>query len=147
MPKHYPTPTKFMPKHPIKYIGDVNNITSRSSWELRFMKWADSNVNVIKWASEEVIIPYHSPVDNRQHRYFTDFAIQVKNKTGELKKYIIEIKPDIQTRMPNRGKRTTNKYLTELSTYATNQAKWFAADKFCKQRGMEFMILTEKHLF
>jgi hypothetical protein len=137
----------FTPTNPHKYVGNATNITYRSSWELKFMKWADTNPSVEFWNSEEIIIPYLSPVDNRMHRYFTDFAIQVKNRMGDTKKYIVEIKPEAQTVPPKRGKRTTNKYVEALSTYAVNQAKWKQADQFCKKNGMEFMVLTEKHLF
>ncbi len=137
----------FKPRFPEKYVGNVNNIVYRSSWELKFMKWADTNPSVIKWASEEIVIPYISPVDMRQHRYFTDFAIQVKTRTGELKKYIVEIKPDAQTKPPIKGKRSTDKYVNELATYAVNQSKWKAAEEFCKKNAMQFMVLTEKHLY
>ena len=143
----YPTPTRFTPKHPEKYIGDINNITSRSSWELKFMKWADHNPSVLKWCSEEIIILYLSPVDGRQHRYFTDFAIIVDRGEGVTQKYLIEIKPEVQTLPPKRGKRTTNKYTESLATYAVNLSKWQAATEFCKRQGMHFMILTEKHLY
>ena len=36
--------------------------------------------------------------------------------------------------------------LYEQSMYVKNQAKWQAATEFCKRKGLEFIILTEKHL-
>lgn len=138
---------RFTPKHPSKYIGDPNNIVYRSSWELKFMKWADNNPSVVRWNSEEVILPYISPLDMKPHRYFVDFAIQVKNNSGDIKSYLVEIKPEAQTMPPKRGKRKTDKYLQDLSTYEVNQAKWKQASSFCKKNGMEFIVLTEKHLF
>jgi hypothetical protein len=137
----------FTPKNPRKYVGKVGDIYYRSSWELKFMKWADANPSVEYWNSEEIVIPYMSPVDNRMHRYFTDFAIQVIKKDGTKKKYIVEIKPEAQTLPPKKGKRSTDKYINELSTYAVNKSKWSAADNFCKKNGLEFIVLTEKHLF
>lgn len=137
----------FKPKNPHKYVGNATNIFYRSSWELKFMKWADTNPNVEKWNSEEVVIPYLSPVDNAMHRYFVDFAVLVKKQNGEMKRYLVEIKPDIQTQPPKKGKRSTDKYIKDLSTYAVNQAKWKQADSFCKKNGMEFIVLTEKHLY
>lgn len=111
------------------------------------MKWADTNPSVLKWCSEEIIILYLSPVDGRQHRYFTDFAIIVDRGNSVTQKYLIEIKPEVQTLPPKRGKRTTNKYTESLATYAVNLSKWQAATEFCKRQGMHFMILTEKHLY
>lgn len=137
---------KFTPKNPEKYVGDVTNIIYRSSWELKFIKWCDSNPAVIKYASEELVIPYLSPVDQKIHRYFVDFVIMVKTRSGDIKKYAVEIKPEAQT-IPPKQRKQTKKYLTEMSTYMVNQAKWKAADEFCKTKGLEFIVLTEKHLF
>lgn len=137
----------FIPKHPEKYVGNVNNIVFRSSWERKFLLWADNNPAVIKYASEEIVIPYHSPVDQKMHRYFTDFAIRVRTKNGEEKNYLIEIKPEIQTKPPKPRTRNTNKYINELSTYAVNQAKWNAAVEYCNKNNMTFQILTERDLF
>ena len=50
-------------------------------------------------------IPYVSPVDRRVHRYFPDFIIQVRERTGNIKKYVIEVKPFKQTQPPQKGKK------------------------------------------
>lgn len=91
---------KFSPKNYKKYKGDPTNIIYRSSWELTFMKYCDSNPNVLEWGSEEIVIPYKSPLDNRYHRYFVDFYIKVQEKGGAIKKYLIEVKPKKQTVAP-----------------------------------------------
>jgi hypothetical protein len=135
----------FTPKNPKKYNGDPNNIIYRSSWENRVMKWLDEHPNVIWWNSEELIIPYRSPVDNKMHRYFPDFIVKMRKKDGLVMTYVIEIKPDSQTKIPTQ-KRRTKRYLQEAATYAVNQEKWRAADIFCKEHGWEFLVLTEKHL-
>jgi len=75
----------FKPKNPQKYVGDPTNIVYRSSWECKVMSWLDRNPSIISWASEELIIPYKSPVDNRFHRYFPDFYIKSENKIIEVK--------------------------------------------------------------
>ena len=121
-------------------------IIYRSLWELKFMKWCDSHDHIVEWGSEEIVVPYRSPLDGRVHRYFPDFYIKVKNKNGTMKKYIIEIKPKKQTLEPKQPKRRTKRYLTEVTTYVTNQAKWEAAREWCLDRGLEFPILTEEHL-
>tara|TARA_Y100000004_G_C8889270_1_gene401199 strand:- start:229 stop:567 length:339 start_codon:yes stop_codon:yes gene_type:complete len=110
------------------------------------MVWCDLNENVINWGSEEIVIPYVSPVDNRVHRYFPDFYVRARTKDGRIKKFIIEIKPKRQTTPPKKQKRATKKYLSEVKTYAVNDAKWKAAKEYCLDRRMEFMILTEKEL-
>ena len=132
---------KYRVSNPRKYKGDARNVVYRSSWEYKFMQWCDSHPSVEEWASEEIIIPYISPVDGKRHRYFPDFYVKVGNK-----KYIAEVKPSYQTKEPKTQKRNTKKYISEVMTYAVNQAKFKAADEFCKDHGWEFMIVTEKEL-
>lgn len=137
---------KYRPVNRRKYKGDWKNIVYRSLWELKFMKMCDADSKVIEWGSEEIIIPYISPVDNRMHRYFPDFYVKTRLPDGKFKKYIIEIKPLKQTAPPKQQKRHTKKYLAEVKTYAINEAKWTAALHFCKRNDCEFKILTEKEL-
>lgn len=137
---------KFKPKFPDKYLGDPTNIIFRSSWEKKFMVWCDSNSSVLKWQSEETVIPYRCPTDNKIHRYFVDFRIQIRDKMGVLKTYLVEIKPDSQTKPPAYPGRKTQRYLTEAMTFMKNQAKWKAAEQYAIDRGWNFVILTENHL-
>lgn len=137
---------KYIPLHPEKYIGDPTDIVMRSSWETRFAVWCDHNPAILKWSSETTIVPYICPTDNRRHRYFVDFKIQVKDRSGGTKTYLVEIKPDAQTRPPVVPARKTKRYITEVMTWGKNDAKWKAAREFCKDRGYEFIIITEKHL-
>ena len=138
---------RFHPQNPQKYKGDVNNIIYRSSWELRFMQWCDRNENIMEYGSEEFWIPYVSPVDNRVHRYFPDFIIKLKESNEDIKTYVIEVKPKRQTVPPKQKSRVTKSYLYEIQTYAVNQSKWNAADEWCKDRRLEFKVITEKELF
>lgn len=135
----------FTPKNPKKYKGDPQNIVYRSSWELRAMKWFDEQPNIIWWSSEELFIPYRSPVDQQMHRYFPDFVVRVRQTNGKETTMILEVKPQKQTQMPVQ-KRQTKKFLQEIATYAINQEKWRAADLFCKEHGWQFKIITEKDL-
>ena len=135
----------FTPKNRSKYKGDSENVVYRSSWELRVMKWLDENPSVIWWASEELIIKYKSPIDQKIHRYFPDFIVRLKQKNGAESTVVIEIKPQKQTVKPVQ-KRKTKRYLQEAATYAVNQEKWRAADLFCKEHGWEFKLITEKEL-
>ncbi len=138
--------SKYKPSYPKKYKGDPNNIICRSSWERHFCRYCDLNENIISWGSEEFFIPYISPVDNRVHRYFPDFIIKVQEQSGKIKTYVIEVKPEKQTKPPQQRKRVTKSYLYEAQTYAVNQAKWKAADEWCKDRMIEFKIITENEL-
>ena len=144
--KTYPKPEKYTMKNPQKYVGDVENIVLRSSWEKKFIIWADTTPQVLKISSEELAIPYFSEVDLKTHRYFPDFLMMVQNNSGELKRYMVEIKPESQTLPPKKRSRNTKSYLTELATFSVNTSKWAAAEAWCKKNNMEFIIMTEKHL-
>ena len=137
---------KYRPNNPLKYKGDYRNIIYRSLWELKFMKYCDSNQNILEWGSEEFWLPYRSPLDNKVHRYFPDFYIKVRETTGKINKMIIEVKPKRQCIEPKRPKRKTKGYIYEVREYARNQAKWKAAKSYCLDRGYEFKILTENEL-
>jgi hypothetical protein len=137
---------KFRPKHPKKYRGDPTKIIYRSLWERNCMRYFDDNPNVLKWSSEEVIVPYKSPLDGRYHRYFPDFLIRIKNKQGQLETIMIEVKPYKETKEPKPQKRLSKNYLYEVKTWSINKSKWEAAIEFCKDRKWKFMIITEKEL-
>jgi hypothetical protein len=133
---------KYTPIFPEKYAGDPTNIIMRSSWETMFASWCDKNPSVVKWSSEETIIPYRCPTDNHIHRYFVDFKITVN--TG--KTYLVEVKPYEQTQLPEYPGKRTQRYLMESLTFMKNQAKWEAATNYAKDRGWEFKIITEHEL-
>ena len=137
---------RFTPKNPAKYVGDHKNIIYRSSWEARFMHEFDIRDWCISWASEEIIVPYKSPIDGKFHRYFVDFVIKVKNNKGEIETWMIEVKPKKQTKPPEPQKRVTERYLTEVATWGVNEAKWKAANEYCKDRKWKFVIFTEDQL-
>ena len=110
------------------------------------MKWCDLNSSVLEWGSETIIVPYISPLDRKVHRYFVDFYIKVKNKNGEIQKYLVEIKPERFTKPPVIPAKKTKRFVDEVFQWGVNEAKWKAAFEFCKDRDMTFMILTEKDL-
>lgn len=136
----------FRPTNPQKYVGDHRNIIYRSTWEARVMTWLDKNPHIISWASEELTVPYISPVDGRWHRYFPDFIVKVRTQGGQTKTMMLEVKPKKQTKPPAQQKRVTKRYITEVATWGVNQAKWKAATEYCLDRNWEFKIITEDHL-
>ena len=137
--------SRFKPQNPQKYRGDVNSIVCRSSWEKIFCVWCDRNPAVIKWSSEEVIIPYFSPADGKEHRYFVDFWIEYLDVEGKSKQKLIEVKPMSQCMRPA-GSKFSKGYDEKLRTWAVNQAKWETAEKFATARNMEFQVVTEREL-
>ena len=137
---------RYRPSNPKKYKGNPSNIVYRSLWERKFMVYCDNHAKILEWGSEEIALPYRSPIDNKVHRYFPDFYIKVRESNGKIKRYIIEIKPKKQTMEPKVKKRKTKGYIYEVYEYAKNQAKWKAAEEFCKDRMWEFKVLTEDEL-
>jgi len=133
---------KFKPKNPQKYKGDPTNIIYRSRWELKLMSRLDEDSQIVQLSSEEIIIPYRSPIDNRIHRYFPDFW--VKNLNGDV--ILIEVKPYSQTKPPDVISKPTRRYINEVVTWGKNQAKWKAAEEYCADRKWKFVIMTEHEL-
>jgi hypothetical protein len=137
---------RFFPKNPKKYVGDVTNIWYRSLWERKTMDWFDLNENVLEWSSEELVIPYLSPIDNKYHRYFPDFVAKIRTKNNLTQRFVIEVKPEKQTKPPQKANRATKRIINEIATWGINEAKWKAAREFCEDRGWNFKIITEKEL-
>lgn len=136
----------FKPRNPKKYKGNPGNIVYRSHWEFMFMHYCDTHPDIIEWQSEELVILYRSPIDGQCHRYFPDFKIVAKDKLGKSRTMIIEIKPKCETVPPTKPEKPTRRYINEVATYAVNVNKWDAAREYCKNRGWDFRILTEKEL-
>ena len=135
---------KYRPKNPNKYKGDPTNVIYRSSWERRFMVYCDTNPAVIQWGSEEMIVPYKSPIDGKYHRYFPDFYLKYRDKDTNIRQLIVEFKPKRYTKPPVKNPtRKTQKWKNEVLEYVKNNAKWEAAKAWTKKRGMDFTILTE----
>jgi hypothetical protein len=138
---------KYRPQNPKKYGGDPTNIVYRSSYELKFMQYCDLTENVNSWKSEEFFIPYISPIDNKVHRYFPDFFVKYKDKNGNNRTLVVEIKPQKDLKEPDTNpKRKTKSWAYQVKIWAVNQAKWKAAKEWCADRKYEFRILTETEL-
>ena len=137
----------FRARNPNKYKGDPSKIIYRSRWELMVMQKLDSHPDVLEWSSEEIIIPYRSPIDGKVHRYFPDFWVKKRDRQGNIVQDLIEVKPYKQTKQPAimEGK-PNRRYINEVKTWGTNEAKWKAAQEYCKDRCWNFVIITEKEL-
>jgi len=132
---------KFVMKQPEKYVG-TKIPTYRSSWEWSFMNFCDTNKSVQKWASEAIQIPYRDTLTGRNTVYVPDFFIQYVDKNSKIIVELIEIKPASQAILERVGK---NKY--NQAQFIKNQAKWAAANLWCRQQGIKFRILNENDLF
>ena len=126
--------------NPQKFVGGKPPYY-RSSWELAFMRMCDNHPNITKWASENVKIPYRSPVDGKYHNYFPDFMVQYTDKDGKQHVELVEIKPANQTTLEN-ARSTGQKIQT-----AINAAKWTAAQEWCKRKGIRFKVINEDQIF
>jgi len=133
--------------NPQKYRGDPTKVVFRSSWEFHLMRRFDNSDQVLEWSSEEIQVAYRSPKDNKIHRYFPDFLIKMRNTKGIVETIMIEVKPLKETKPPQIKKKATKGYLNEVVTYGVNQAKWKAADEYCKKRGWTFQVMTELEVF
>jgi len=135
-----------------KYIGrNKDNIIFRSGWERAFMHYLSNAAGVIAWSSEEIIIQYKNPLKNRISRYFMDFFVRVKDKKGNIKQILVEVKPFSQTQQPRMttsktGKKTSKRmksFQYAIETYTVNMAKWEATVEFCKKNELDFFLLTD----
>lgn len=136
---------KYLPMNPSKYVGKCSDITYRSGWELKFMRWCDMNPSVVRWNSEGLVIPYWSRADGKERRYYMDFMIQYRAAGGALKAAIVEIKPESQTKPPRKSKNEKT-YMDACHTWMVNQDKWEHARAWAQKNGCEFIIMTEHQL-
>lgn len=122
------------------------HVNYKSSLELKAVRYADWNKDVVKWSLEPFPIQYLKPSTGKFHRYYIDLVLEFRNS----EKFLVEIKPFSQTKPPVKPRKNTPKaqlnYARNLETYLINQAKWAAAKSFGKTNGFKFIILTEKEL-
>lgn len=132
---------KYNLKNPEKYVG-TKTPTYRSSWEFAFMKMCDEHPSVSQWASEAIRIPYRNPLSGKQTIYVPDFFIVYVDAKGKKLVEIIEVKPQNQTVKEKLGNSRVNQ-----AHWIVNQAKWEAANSWCKQKGIRFRIVNEGDIF
>lgn len=138
----------FEPKHREKYIGKKPEIVYRSSWEQRMMQFCDNNPNVVRWSYEDIKIAYLKPQPNgtmRKANYIPDFYIEYINRQGEMKKELLEVKPNKQTKRSKT--RNVSQRMYENYIYAVNMSKWQAAERWAQQNGVVFRVVTEVSIF
>jgi hypothetical protein len=132
---------KFPVKNPQKYVGKTVPIY-RSSWEKKVMLFFDNSLNVLKWSSEPIRIPYIHPETGKGTNYVPDFLVVYLDQHGKEQRELMEVKPASQTTMEAAGKSKRNQ-----SAVRVNEAKWEAAVYWCQQNDFKFRIVTENELF
>jgi len=136
----------YTPINKNKYMGSTNPVY-RSALERDFFLFFDKNSNVTAWVSEGIVIPYYNYIDHKVHNYYVDLIAAIKDQSGNIQKYLIELKPFAQTQppVPSEKKRKST-VLYENLMWHKNQCKWKAASDYAAKKGMKFIILTEKYL-
>lgn len=121
-------------------------VNYKSSLEFRAFRYCDMNKYIKSWSVEPFSVKYLKPTTMKYHRYFIDLFIEFEN--GQ--KFLVEIKSSNETVRPTLPKKKTAKamlnYKRAEETYLINISKWEAAKAFCSERGLKFIILTEKEL-
>ena len=130
----------FTIKNPQKYVGK-GTPRYRSGWEHAFMRFCDTNDNVLQWASESLVIPYRHPLTGKMTNYIPDFLITYKTRGNTVIAEVIEIKPKkqsvIESKMSSKDR----------AIVAINYAKWDAATKWARRNGLTFRVITEQDMF
>ena len=132
---------RFVIKNPEKYVGTRDPIY-RSSWEQTFMLFCDNNPAIQQWSSEPLRIPYRDPLTGKQTVYVPDFLIMYTDRNSKKHVELIEIKPASQMLKEKVGKNPYNQ-----AQFVKNQAKWQAANEWCKQQGIKFRVINEHDIF
>jgi hypothetical protein len=126
--------------NPKKYVGQ-GMPRYRSGWEHSFMRFCDTNDNIMQWASESIRIPYLHPLTGKMTTYVPDFLITYKTRDNTLRAELIEIKPKGQSAI------TEGQKPRDRAVVAVNYAKWDAATKWCRNQGLTFRVITEDDMF
>lgn len=138
---------RYRPRHPEKYVGDINKIIYRSSWEESCMTFLDNNTRVIQWGSEIIAIPYRKPTTGRIHKYYPDFWVKYLDENDIVQQELLEVKPSKETRQPTTVGKNKKTQLYEALSWSINTAKWKAAQLFCDKYGIKFRMVTEREIF
>lgn len=157
----------YIPKNKNKVIklNDEGGVYYRSSWEKKIMTWLDLKEEIIKWGSECFAIPYQITHFNRgdvklkSHTYYPDFYYEMAMSDGSVKRIVVEVKPmkeykmvqdlhegRINTPNNNANLRKMRNFEYDIKMAQKNSEKWKTMIKWCKEKGYEFIIITEEHL-
>ena len=143
---------EYNPINPQKVIGiEFKKPFYRSGWERTVMLSLDQNPKVLRWGSETHKIPYNFSLTESKRNYYVDFYVEMLNSKNTIDKFLIEVKPDSQTRLPappkNKNFKAQKNYNYRLIEFKKNQDKWKFANSFSRNSNIQFIITTEKGIY
>jgi len=142
-------------------LNSSGGIYYRSGYEKKVYAYMDLNESVVRWGAEFIEIPYTKKSVKKtdwgeyqwvesSHRYFPDVYYELKRSDGTISKIIAEIKPLSETKEPKLTQGATKKQLENfeysMNLWNANMHKWAQAIEYSENRGMKFVIITEKYL-
>jgi len=154
-------------KHPEKYVNVGNKpLVARSGLEMKCFSKIDQLTSVVKWSSENVVIPYQKPIflnetdssviGTDQHKYYIDLWVCWKSETGGVVEMLVEIKPKSMCHPPkipvNGNKKSWLNYHSSNRQYLINKYKWVESVNLCRKmtasgnRSISFVIMTEEEI-
>lgn len=158
----------YKPQNPEKYIGDINLIIYRSSWEMNFCRWADFSPSVVRWSSEPMKVKYADKVSKLEEckkygldpnnpknwvikNYNVDFYVEIKRDENTIEKWLVEIKPANSLKKPvppalNSSIKEQRRFNIEAKNYLINQEKWKSMNEHAQKMGAKFYVFTENEL-
>lgn len=133
----------FKLKENTKYVGS-GAVIYESSYELASFMYCERDPVIVSWVDEpDLQLKYF--FDGKMRTYFVDLMIEIQCEDGEIRKYLVEVKPNKEVKPPKPSKNAKSfKYETE--TYNKNLAKWKACHKFAQSKGWGFAIWDENVL-
>lgn len=143
-------------KNKVLKLNSRGGLYFRSGLEEKMMIHLDMNPKILLWGAECIEIPYtrkerdmkNGVYKISEHRYYPDFYYEYASSKGVTKKVVVEVKPFSQTQPPVAKSNPTTKQLRNLEydvkEYNKNLAKWKEVVEYCKRKGFEFQIITEK---
>ncbi len=140
-------------------LNESGGVYYRSGLEEKMMIYLDKNDKITKWGAECIKIPYtkrewkntDSEMKTTYHNYYPDFYYEIVKEDGSIRKVVAEVKPLSQTIEPklkhtNPTAKQLKNFEYELKEWNRNLSKWSEMIKYCENKGMEFIIITEDYL-
>lgn len=139
-------------------LNSQGGLYYRSGLEQKMMIYLDNNDKIINWGAEHLKIPYtktewvseSQEYRTTEHTYYPDFYYELKRENGTISKVVAEVKPYSETiepvLNPNPSAKQLKNFEYSLKMYNKNLSKWSYMIDYCKRKGFEFIIITEKVL-
>lgn len=121
--------------HCTNYIG-APPVIYRSSLELQSFNMCANSATVVGWESEPDIAIYYM-FGGKKRRYNIDLLVKQLRPDSSIITWLVEVKPMWQVVGGSKSRH-------QQTVHQQNTEKWKAANAYCQQHGMKFMIMTEK---